>query len=104
MVTLDPAWEERIRLGIEQTPQGWTISLSPGEIDEICESLSEGTEELSRQSQSPIVLVSPQVRARLKQLTAARLPQLVVLSYREITRDTQIQSVAMAGQRQALAA
>jgi flagellar biosynthesis protein FlhA len=104
VVTLDPVLEERIRLGVDQTPQGWTISLSPGEIDEVCESLSEATEELSRQNQLPIVLVSPQVRARLKQLTAARLPQLVVLSYREITRDTQIQSVAMAGQRQAMAA
>jgi hypothetical protein len=28
-------------------------------------------------------------------LTAAHLPQLVVLSYNEITRDTRIESVAM---------
>jgi flagellar biosynthesis protein FlhA len=43
----------------------------------------------------PIVLVSPQIRAALKQMTAAHLPHLVVLSYNEITRDTVIDSLAM---------
>ena len=42
-----------------------------------------------------MLLVSPQVRAGLKQLTASHLPRLVVLSYNEITRDTQIESVGM---------
>jgi flagellar biosynthesis protein FlhA len=42
-----------------------------------------------------VVLVSPQIRAALKQMTQPHLPQLVVLSYNEITRDTKIESVAM---------
>ena len=46
-------------------------------------------------SRTPIVLVSPQIRAALKQITAAHLPQLVVLSYNEITRDTKIESVGI---------
>ena len=41
------------------------------------------------------MLVSPQIRAGLKQMTAAALPRLVVLSYNEITRDTQIESVGL---------
>ena len=41
------------------------------------------------------MLVSPQIRAALKQMTAAHLPQLVVLSYNEITRDTKIESVGL---------
>jgi len=40
-------------------------------------------------------LVSPSIRPALKQLTAAHLPQLVVLGYNEITRDTKIESVGM---------
>ena len=43
----------------------------------------------------PIVLVSPQIRAGLKQMTAGQLPRLVVLSYNEITRDTQIESLGL---------
>ena len=41
------------------------------------------------------MLVSPQIRAALKQMTATHLPNLIVLSYNEITRDTKIESVAM---------
>ena len=36
------------------------------------------------------MLVSPQIRAALKQITETHLPQLVVLSYNEITRDTEV--------------
>ena len=36
------------------------------------------------------MLVSPQIRAALKQITENHLPQLVVLSFNEITRDTKI--------------
>jgi flagellar biosynthesis protein FlhA len=43
------------------------------------------------------VLVSPDIRAAVKRLSAAHLPRLVVLSYNEITRDTQIESAALAG-------
>ncbi|MEX0712126.1 MAG: FHIPEP family type III secretion protein, partial [Pirellulales bacterium] len=43
----------------------------------------------------PVVLVSPQIRAALKQMTAPHLPQLAVLSYNEISRDTQIESVGL---------
>ena len=44
-------------------------------------------------SHPPVLLVSPEVRAGLKQMTAARLPQLAVLSYDEITPDTIVDSV-----------
>ena len=41
------------------------------------------------------MLVSPQIRAGLKQMTEANLPQLVVLSFNEITRDTKVEIVGM---------
>ena len=42
-----------------------------------------------------MVLVSPAVRAALKQITSAALPRLVVLSYDDVTRDTQLESLGM---------
>ena len=60
---------------------------------------ADAVEKLARENHPPIVLVSPQIRAGLKQLTASHLPRLVVLSYNEITRDTQIESVAMVTDR-----
>ena len=48
-----------------------------------------------RLGRSPVMLVSPQIRAGLKQMMSSHLPRLVVLSFNEVTRDTQIESVAM---------
>ena len=44
---------------------------------------------------SPIVLVSPQIRAAVKRLTENHLPQLVVMSFNEVTRDTKIVTLGM---------
>jgi flagellar biosynthesis protein FlhA len=41
------------------------------------------------------MLVSPQIRAGLRQMTSANLPRLAVLSYSEITRDTKVEIVGI---------
>ncbi|MCL6503726.1 MAG: flagellar biosynthesis protein FlhA [Pirellulales bacterium] len=92
VVTLDPALEDRIRAGIEHTERGLFIRLSPQAAESICAAIAAEVEKLTRAQHPPVVLVSPQIRPALKQLTAARLSQLVVLSYNEITRDTRIES------------
>jgi flagellar biosynthesis protein FlhA len=95
VVTLDPALEDRIRAGFEQTERGLFIRMSPPAIDMTCKLIAKEVERLTLQGRQPIVLVSPQIRAALKQMTTAQLPQLVVLSYNEVTRDTTIESIAM---------
>ncbi|MGC3971165.1 MAG: flagellar biosynthesis protein FlhA [Pirellulales bacterium] len=95
VVTLDPALEDRIRAGFEQTERGLFIRMSPPAIDTTCKIIAKEIERLTLQGRQPIVLVSPQIRAALKQMTTAQLPQLVVLSYNEVTRDTTIESIAM---------
>lgn len=95
VVTLDPELEERIRAGFEHTEDGLTIRLSPQEVKDICRLISVEIEKLTAESRPPIVLVSPAVRPALKHLTAAHVPQLIVLSYNEITRDTRVNSMAM---------
>ena len=95
VATLDPGLEDRIRAGFEHTDRGMFIRMSPAAIEITCKLLAQGVEGLARQGRSPVVLVSPQIRAALKQMTHSRLPDLVVLSYNEITRDTKIESVAL---------
>jgi flagellar biosynthesis protein FlhA len=95
VVTLDPALEDRIRAGFDHDEQGLTIRLSPAEVEEISRLIEVETAKLAAESRPPIVLVSPFVRPALKQITNSHIPQLVVLSYSEITRDTKIESVAM---------
>ena len=52
-------------------------------------------EKLTTAGLRQILLVSPQIRPGLKQMTSASLPRLIVLSYNEVTRDTHIESLGV---------
>jgi len=95
VVTIDPAMEDRIRAGIEAGPTGLRVRMSPQAIKVTCDAIAKELEKLSRAGRPPVVLVSPQIRPSLKQLTSPHLPRLVVLSYNEITRDTVVESLGM---------
>jgi flagellar biosynthesis protein FlhA len=95
VITLDPALEDRIRAGFEHNDRGLFIRMSPTAIENNCRLIGKELDKLIRTNHPPIVLVSPQIRAALKQMTSSHLPQLVVLSYNEITRDTQIESLGL---------
>jgi flagellar biosynthesis protein FlhA len=119
VVTLDPALEERIResgpafcqssmdgsvgqvvnLSLDRMPSCPThqtgIGLSPREIEDISRSIETKLEILTAAGHPPIVLVAPEIRPVVRNMTATHIPQLIVLSYNEITRDTRIESVAM---------
>ena len=95
VVMLDPALEDQVRAGFEQSDQGMFIRFSPQAIEQLCMKISQETDKLTQMNQPPVILVNPQIRAALRQMTASNLPYLVVLSYNEITRDTKIDSIGM---------
>lgn len=95
VVTLDPALEDRIRAGIEHSERGLFIRMSPPAVETTNKLIGAEIEKLVRSGHPPVLLVSPQIRAGLKQMTASQMPRLAILSYNEITRDTQIESVAL---------
>ncbi|MGD9723571.1 MAG: flagellar biosynthesis protein FlhA [Pirellulales bacterium] len=95
VVTLDAAVEERIRAAATLADGEWSIAMPPREVEALCARMGDALEALVAANRPTIVLTSPAIRAALKQLTATRLPGLVVLSYQEIARDTQVESVAV---------
>lgn len=95
VVTLDPALEDRIAAGIEHNERGLFIRMSPPAVETTCGLIAAAVRQLVQDHHPPVVLVSPQIRPGLKQLTMANLPHLHVLSYNEMTRDTRIESVAL---------
>ena len=95
VATLDPALEDRIRAGFEHNEKGLLIRMSPQAVEMTCRLIAGAVERLTMANHPPVLLVSPPIRAALKQMTSPHLPQLAVLSYNEITRDTKIESVAM---------
>ena len=90
VVAVDPALEDRVRTGFEHTERGLFLRLPPKVVEQACENVRKEVEKLSGEAHSPIVLVSPQVRPAFKQLTENQLPNLVVMSFNEITRDTSL--------------
>jgi flagellar biosynthesis protein FlhA len=96
VIALDPAMEDRIRAGFEHTERGLFVRMSPQAVDATCQSIGKQLQKLATAGHPSIVLVSPQIRAALKQLTENHLPQLVVLSFNEITRDTQVVTLGLA--------
>jgi flagellar biosynthesis protein FlhA len=95
VVTVDPAMEDRIAAGIEHNERGLFVRMSPQAVEKTCARIAAEVDKLARENHPPIVLVSPQIRPGLKQLTQANLPKLHVLSYNEITRDTKIESLGI---------
>jgi flagellar biosynthesis protein FlhA len=95
VVTLDPALEERIGINTDFGDDGLHIRLSPYDVEKICSAIEIEAKKLVAMGHLPIMLVSPSIRPALKQLTEAHLPQLVVLGYGEIARDTKIESIGM---------
>jgi flagellar biosynthesis protein FlhA len=75
---------------------GLHVSLSPREIDDVCAAINAEVARLLSAGRLPIVLVSPAVRPAVKQLTSSYIPQLIVLGFGEITRDTRVESVGTA--------
>jgi flagellar biosynthesis protein FlhA len=95
VLTLDPALEDKVAAGIEHTERGLFVRTSPQTIEKICQQIGAELPKLTRTGKRPIVLVSPQIRAGLKQMTAANLPRLVVMSFNEVTRDTKVEIVGI---------
>ncbi|NOY42883.1 MAG: flagellar biosynthesis protein FlhA [Planctomycetes bacterium] len=96
VVALDPAMEDRIRAGFEHTDRGLFVRMSPQAVEATCSAISKELPKLTTAHHTPIILVSPQIRVALKQITDNHLPQLVVMSFNEVTRDTKIVTVGMA--------
>ena len=69
--------------------------MSPPAIEKTCDLIAAELQKLTTANHPPILLVSPQIRPGVKQLTTSNIPKLIVLSYNEVTRDTQIESMGI---------
>jgi flagellar biosynthesis protein FlhA len=95
VVMLDPALEDQIRAGFEHNDNGFYLRLSPNAIEHLCKKILKELEKLTQMNLVPVVLVNPQIRFALYHITKGTIPGLVVLSYSEITPDTQVSGVGV---------
>jgi flagellar biosynthesis protein FlhA len=97
VMAMDPAMEDRVAAGIEHTDRGLFVRMSPQAVDKTCDRIQEGVKKLLAAGYPPVLLVSPRIRPGLRQITSTSIPRLRILSYNEITSDTQIESHGVIG-------
>src|SRR4051794_2545108 len=95
VMTLEPSFEQRLLESIRQTESGQVLALDVATVDALVHGCSGMLEEAERSGLSPVLVCSPQVRAALSRLIRQVLPRLPVISYTEVSRTAQIESLGV---------
>ncbi|MGY2081446.1 flagellar biosynthesis protein FlhA [Modestobacter sp. SYSU DS0657] len=95
VITLDPTFEQRLLEAVRPTEGGQVLALDGNTVDALVRGCSDLLEEADRMNLSPVLVCSPQVRAALSRLVRQVLPRLSVISYNEVSRTAQIESLGV---------
>lgn len=90
VVQIDPWWEEAIRDQTEMTDDEIRVVWDPADAEEWDRLLDSALAEAAESREPVSLLVSPAIRPAVRELTAARFPNLAVLGYGEIPRSVEI--------------
>ncbi|MBI2605026.1 MAG: flagellar biosynthesis protein FlhA [Deltaproteobacteria bacterium] len=94
LLTLERGVEEQIAQSILQTDQGAQLSLDPTLVQNLIRELNAQAERMVMVNSQAVLLVSPVIRAHVRQLFEKFIPHLVVLSHNEIAPNIPIKSFA----------
>ncbi len=94
LITLERGVEEQIAQSIIQTDQGSQLTLDPTFVQKLIRELNDQAERMIMLNSQAVVLVSPIIRAHLRQVLEKFIPHLVVLSHNEIAPNIPIKSFA----------
>ncbi|MFZ5586599.1 MAG: flagellar biosynthesis protein FlhA [Thermodesulfobacteriota bacterium] len=93
VMTLDPAVEDVITAGIQQTDHGVYLSVDPDKVQKVIAGLNRQLERFATLSQPPVVLCSPVVRRHFRRIVERFVPSLSVLSHNELVSDLNVHGV-----------
>ncbi|MEE2754402.1 MAG: flagellar biosynthesis protein FlhA [Candidatus Latescibacterota bacterium] len=93
VLTVAPELEQQISEAMQSTAGGIKVVLAPDLLSQLSEQLSEQIDAMVSNSQTPIVLASPNVRLAFRRVTETTFPSLTILSYNEIVPGVDIYSV-----------
>ncbi len=96
-ITLDPALEDTINSYVERNERGSFLTLPPQLARQVTEAIAANISKLMQQGFGGVVLCSPQVRGFVRRLIEPSLPAVAVLSYSEIVKGMNVESVGIVG-------
>ncbi|PRY49394.1 flagellar biosynthesis protein FlhA [Geodermatophilus tzadiensis] len=95
VLTLEPAFEQRLLEAVRSSDGGQVLALDASSVDALVTGCSGLLEEAESHGFAPVLVCSPQVRAALSRLVRQVLPRLPVISYSEVSRTAQIESLGV---------
>ena len=93
VVTLDADVETKILAALTKNDHGVYLALSPDIMQQIIAQLGELRKKFNELSQTPILLTSQVIRVYVSRMVSQFYPDMVVLSFNEITSNVQIQAI-----------
>jgi flagellar biosynthesis protein FlhA len=94
-ITIDPAVEDLINGYIDRGPGGTTMSMPPAVANRIVAAASDAAETLTAAGHPVVTLTSPMVRAQVRQILEPHIPQVAVLSYNEVVKGLDVESLGL---------
>ncbi|MCA9409717.1 MAG: flagellar biosynthesis protein FlhA [Candidatus Omnitrophica bacterium] len=93
VIVLDQAVEQEIQNAARQTSQGSYVALDPTLTQRLIEAIQTQLDEAASLGLPPVLLVNPQIRLVFSRLIRRYLPGVTVLSYTEVTGETNLRSI-----------
>lgn len=90
--TIDPSIEQMLTEAVQNTKQGLMLVTSPADTERLIKAVGQQIDKISTAGHTAICLGSPNVRLALKRMTEAAYPNLIVLSYNEISNNVEVVS------------
>ena len=93
--TLDPRVEQVIAESVQATKSGITAVLPPDVAQKIIAAIEKITKSMAASSHRAIIICSPNVRLPVRRLIEHVLPRVTVISFGEISPDSEVHSIGM---------
>ena len=93
VITVGPRTEEEIASSVQASDRGNTVAMPPWQMQRLLGIVSTEVERVAANGKDPIILCSSRIRLALRRLLERRLPNVVVLSFAEITAQTSVEAV-----------
>ncbi|MBA4181007.1 MAG: flagellar biosynthesis protein FlhA [Anaerolinea sp.] len=92
VITVGSRTEDEIASSIQQVDRGSSIAMPPWQMQRLLGVVSTEVERVASSGRDPIILCSSRIRLALRRLLERRLPNVVVLSFAEVTPQTSVEA------------
>ena len=93
VITVGPRTEDEMAAAIQHSDRGNTIVLAPWQLQRLIGVINAEVERVVGAGRDPVILCSSRIRLALRRLLERRLPNVVLLSFVEVTAQTTVEAV-----------